>query len=146
MLEMDEFDNCRLNFPVGISSGDPRLVRRGYVANLLPFFGPFGVLVLIRSKPVISCSLYWSSVSWKLSMDSLSASLTNSEELMISGCSRWRVLGGVFIFSVDLLLVKSLFSRSFCSCLIPISDSSSFLCLRRAFFSSFSFLRVSSEF
>ena len=39
ILEMDELDNCRLSFPVGISSGDPKLIlRRGNVLNL--FFFP----------------------------------------------------------------------------------------------------------
>ena len=82
---MEELESCLLNFPTGMSSfGEPRFCR-GNVEYLGLFVLPAGVDVIppvIKSKSLMSpaSSLYWSNVSWKLSIDSLNASLTSSEE------------------------------------------------------------------
>jgi len=118
MLEMEELDSCRLSLP-GSVSGDPRPPPLPpHVANLLAafFLSATGVLVLcpvIRSKPLRSCScLYWSRVSWKLTMLSRSASRTSSELLMMSGVTACSLAlrppscrlrgGGVFMLMVAL--------------------------------------------
>ena len=124
--DIDELDSCLLSFPTGMSSfGEPRfcLGNVEYLALFVLTLAGVDVMPpLIRSKSLMSpaSSLYWSNVSWKLSIDSLKASRTSSEEWMMSGWLNCNVVGGDFFFMIGdigggMSCISRCFSRSFCS-------------------------------